>query len=106
MNISEYSQPIKSFDYQSPAPIQMMMSIMDHKSQVFEHNADQIRSRINQLGSQDVVRDVDKAYLNQKVSGLVNKINSFGGQDLSDPGISGELMGLSKTVSADPTVLH
>jgi len=106
MNVSEYSQPIKPFEYQSPAPIQMMMGVMDHKSQVFERNAQQIQSRIDLLGNQDVVRDVDKAYLNQKVNSLVSRINSFGGQDLSDPGISGELMGLSKTVSADPNVLN
>lgn len=38
MQISEYSQPVKPFDYQPPVPMQLMMSVMDSKSRVMSDN--------------------------------------------------------------------
>ena len=106
MQISEYSQPVKPFEYQPPVPMQLMMSVMDSKSHVMSDNLNKLQTHVDQMGQLDVARDIDKIKLNSKLSELVGHVNSMGGQDLSDPNVYARANSLGSSISGDKQIIN
>lgn len=105
MPISEYSQPFKQSPYIAPIDLSLLAKVNQFKETRFEQNAAKIQETINTIGNLDVMRDVDKAHLNEKVNGVVEGINKMGGVDLSDMSISNQLQGYGSSIYNDDKII-
>lgn len=106
MQVSEFSQPVKPFEYQPPVPMQLMMSVMDSKSRIMTDNLNKLQSHVDQMGQLDVARDVDRARLNTKLNELVGNVNAMGGQDLSDPNVYAQANSMGGAISGDKQIVN
>lgn len=106
MPISHDSIIHKPLDYVAPVDLNLMGKVLEYKQSQFDQGVNKIQGAIDSAASLDVVRGVDKDYINSKVSNLVQTINNIGGADFSDPNITNQIGGLSSQIYNDPNVIN
>lgn len=106
MSVSYLSQPYKPNPYVAPVSLDLLANVLAQKQGKFDANADKIQNNINTIASLDVIRGMDKDYINTKINNLVTNINSIGGQDLSDPNVANQIDGLATSVYSDEAVIN
>ncbi len=106
MAISSQSIIHKPSDYVAPVDLNLMGKVLDYKQSQFDQGVNKIQSAIDSAASLDVVRGVDKDYLNSKISSLVDTVNNIGGADFSDPNITNQIGGLSAQIYNDPNIMN
>lgn len=106
MPISSASIIHKPIDYVAPVDLNLMGKVLEYKQSQFDQGVNKTQAAIDSAASLDVVRGVDKDYLNSKISNLVETINNIGGADFSDPNITNQIGGLSSQIYNDPNVIN
>lgn len=101
---SAYGHRREYRDWVNPYDVQMMNQVASYKQQLHNANFDKIQQMIDQYGSMDLAKDVDKAYLYSRLETLTNKANSLGAMNLASRGVSGELENIIKQ-SVDDKVM-
>lgn len=101
---SAYGHRREYRDWVNPYDVQMMNQVASYKQQLHNANFDKIQQMIDQYGSMDLAKDVDKAYLYSRLETLTNKANSLGTMNLASRGVSGELENIIKQ-SVDDKVM-
>ena len=102
---SAYGHRREYRDWVNPYDVQMMNQVASYKQQLHNANFDKIQQMIDQYGSMDLAKDVDKAYLYSRLETLTNKANSLGTMNLASRGVSGELENIIKQ-SVDDKVMN
>lgn len=74
-------------EYIQPYNIEMIAKGLSYKESKYEAADAQLRERINQIGSLDIIKDQDKSYLLSRLTSMVGDVNNVGALDLSDAGI-------------------
>lgn len=81
------STPRQYGEYLQPYNIDMLAKGLSYKENRYEAADAQLRERINQIGSLDIIKDQDKSYLLSRLTAMVGDVNNLGELDLSDAGI-------------------
>lgn len=81
------STPRQYGEYIQPYNIDMIAKGLSYKETRHEAADNQLRERINQIGSLDILKDEDKSYLLSRLTSMVGDVNNVGALDLSDAGI-------------------
>lgn len=105
MAVSYLSQPVQSSPYVAPLDLNLMAKVLSVKQGQFDANAQKVQSQVDTIASTDLMRGVDKDYVNSKLNTIVNNINGLGGVDLSNTNISNQISGYASSVYNDDKVI-
>lgn len=106
MATSYKSTPFRSSPYLPPLDMNLFSRVMEVKQQQFNAGAARTQGMIDKLGTLDVMRGVDRDYLNGKINGIVDQINNLGGVDFSDMNVSNQIEGLGSDVYGDDKITN
>jgi hypothetical protein len=106
MPISHASYIHKPEDYVAPVDLNLMGKVLQYKQGEFDAGVAKEQGAIDSAASLDMVRGVDKDYLNSKINSLVDTVNNIGGADFSDPNITNQIAGLSSQIYNDPNIIN
>jgi hypothetical protein len=106
MPISHLSYIHKPEGYTTPVDLNLLGRVLQFKQAQYDAGTAKVQSNLDNLASLDVVKDVDRDYLNTKLNNLVNTTNSIGGADYSDPNVTNQIAGLSSQIYGDDNVIN
>lgn len=106
MAISYKSTVHKPLDYTQPVDLNLLGKVLQFEQQQFDIGVRGVQSTIDSIAALDVVKGVDRQYLNAKLSNLVNTINNIGGVDYSDPNVQNQISGMSSQIYGDDKVIN
>lgn len=106
MPISYKSTVHKPIDYTQPVDLNLLGKVLQYEQGEYDRGVKQVQSTIDSIASLDVVKDVDKQYLNAKLNNLVNTINNIGGVDYSDPNVQNQVSGMSSQIYGDDKIIN
>ena len=81
------STPRQYGEYIQPYNIDLIAKALSYKQNKYDIADANLRQEINQIGSLDIMKGVDKSYLLSRLSSMVGDVNNLGALDLSDSGI-------------------
>ena len=90
---SSYSILRNFGDYIQPYDLNLIQQGLQYKQGKFDANYAKIQSQIDQISNLDLVKDVDKQYLYDRIQNLVGGVNKYGAIDLSSNGITRSIQG-------------
>lgn len=84
----------------------LLAQIMQMKQGQYDTNRAKVQQTLDAFGiqSQQVLRQEDKDYIAKKLSDVTNQINEYGSRDLSQSGITENIIGSIRTVASDPII--
>src|SRR5687767_7752491 len=106
MPISHKSYIHQPIGYTSPVDLNLMGKVLQFKQAQYDAGVAKVQGAIDSIASLDVVKDVDKQYLNTKLNSLVGTVNNIGGADFSDPNITNQIAGLSSQIYSDNNIIN
>lgn len=105
--MASFTDKIPTFNpYIQQLPVEAMVKVGMDKQQRYDQGVQKIQSSIDQIAGLDVVRDVDKAYLQSKVNELGNNLKTFMASDFSDYQLVNSVAGMTGQITKDPKVLN
>ncbi len=105
MAVSYKSQTFKNTPYILP-DLNLLAKVLSVKQTQFDQNSQLIQNKVNSMASLDVMRGVDRDYLNEKINNTVKNINDLGGVDVSDYNISNQIDSYASNIYSDQNVLN
>src|SRR5687767_13400169 len=106
MAISYKSTVHKPIDYTQPVDLNLLGKVLQYEQGEFDKGVRNVQSTIDSIAALDVVKDVDRQYLNTKLSNLVSSINNIGGVDYSDPNVQNQISGMGSQIYGDDKVIN
>lgn len=97
------SQPLQFSQYRGINP-ETYSAVGMYKQQQYDMGVQKINGVLENIAGLDVMRDVDKEYLNGKVNSLTNQINNLAGADWSNKNLIYQVQGLSSQIARDKNV--
>ena len=98
--------PITFNPYVQTIPVDEMIKVGMYKQQKYDEGIQKIQTNIDNIAGLDVVRDVDKAYLQSKLNQLGNNLTSVAGGDFSNFQLVNSVNGMTNQIAKDPNVLN
>jgi len=103
--MASFTDAITQFNpYVAQLPIDAMMKVGMIKQAQYEEGYKKIQSQIDDVAGLDLVRDVDRNYLQSKLDELGNNLKSVAAGDFSNFQLVNSVAGMAKQVGKDPTV--
>lgn len=87
--------------YVQQLPVEAMVKVGMAKQQAYEQNVTKIQSEIDNIAGLDVMRDVDKNYLQSKLNELGNNLTKFAAADFSNFQLTNAVGGMTKQIVKD-----
>jgi len=81
-----------------------MAKVGMHKQQKYEEGVQKIQSDIEKIAGLDIMRDVDKAYLQSKLNQLGSNLRPFMASDFSDFQLQNSVAGMTSAIGDDPNI--
>jgi hypothetical protein len=81
-----------------------MVQVGQYKQQKYEEGVTKIQAQIDQVAGLDLIKDVDKNYLQSKLDELGNNLRTVAGGDFSNFQLVNSVGGMTKQVANDKTV--
>lgn len=106
MAVSSKSYIHQPIGYTSPVDLNLLGKVLQYKQAQFDAGVNKVQSTIDSVASLDVVKDVDRQYLNSKLNSLVETANNIGGADFSDPNVVNQIAGLSSQIYSDDKIIN
>jgi hypothetical protein len=106
MPISYKSIVHKPIDYTQPVDLNLLGKVLQFEQGEFDKGVKQVQGTIDSIAALDVVKDVDRQYLNSKLNNLVSSINNIGGVDYSDPNVQNQISGMSSQIYGDDKIIN
>ena len=83
--MASFTDNIPTFNsYVQQLPVEAMVSVGQAKQQQYNEGIQKIQTNIDNVAGMDIVRDVDKEYLQSKLNQLGNDTRLFAAADFSD----------------------
>ncbi len=95
------TQPPKFNPYIAQQPIEAMVAVGTQKQKAYEEGVQKIQTQIDNIAGLDVIRDVDKAYLQSKMNQLGNKLRTVAAGDFSNFQLVNSVGGMTKSLIRD-----
>jgi hypothetical protein len=96
--------PIKFNPYISQQPVEAMVKVGMQKEAAYQEGVQKIQTQIDNIAGLDVVRDVDKAYLQSKLNQLGNNLKTVAAGDFSNFQMVNAVGGMTKQLAGDSGV--
>jgi hypothetical protein len=105
--MASYTDSIPTFNpYVQTIPVDEMIKVGIYKQQKYDEGIQKIQTNIDNIAGLDVVRDVDKAYLQSKLNQLGNNLATVAGGDFSNFQLVNSVNGMTNQIAKDPNVLN
>ena len=103
--MASWTDAITQFNhYVSTLPVDAMVKVGMQKQALYEQGVQKIQSQIDQVAGLDVLRDVDKNYLQTKLNELGNNLTSVAAADFSNFQLVNSVAGMTKQIARDKNV--
>lgn len=104
--MASFTDVIPQFNpYIQQLPVDAMVQVGMEKQKRYDEGLQKIQSQIDQVAGLDVVRDVDKQYLQSKLNELGSKLKTVAAGDFSNYQLVNSVAGMAKSVAKDNNVL-
>ncbi len=90
--------------YIQQLPVNQMVEVGLKKQQQYDEGIQKIQTNIDNIAGLDVIRDVDKAYLQTKINELGNNLKIVGAGDFSDFQLVNSVNGMTSQIAKDSNV--
>lgn len=105
--MASYTDTVPTFNpYVQTIPVDEMIKVGMYKQQKYDEGIQKIQTNIDNIAGLDVVRDVDKAYLQSKLNQLGNNLATVAGGDFSNFQLVNSVNGMTNQIAKDPNVLN
>ena len=105
--MASYTDTIPTFNpYVKQLPIEAMAEVGMYKQQKYDEGIQKIQTNIDNIAGLDVVRDVDKAYLQSKLNQLGNNLTTVAAGDFSNFQLVNSVNGMTNQISKDPNIVN
>ena len=103
--MASYTDQIPKFNpYIQQLPIEAMVQVGMEKQRRYDEGLQKIQTNIDNIAGLDVVRDVDKQYLQSKLNELGSKLKTVAAGDFSNYQLVNSVGGMAKQIGKDTTV--
>lgn len=103
--MASFTDAITQFNpYVQQLPLEAMAQVGMFKQAKYEENVQKIQGEIDKIAGLDVVRDVDKQYLQAKLNQLGSKLKTVAAGDFSNFQLVNSVGGMAKQIGKDPLV--
>jgi Ca2+-binding EF-hand superfamily protein len=104
--MASFTDAIPQFNpYIQQLPVEAMVAVGMEKQQRYDQGLQKIQSQIDQVAGLDVVRDIDKQYLQSKLNELGSKLKTVAAGDFSNYQLVNSVAGMASSVVKDNNVL-
>lgn len=104
--MASFTDAIPQFNpYIQQLPVEAMVKVGMEKQQRYDQGIQKIQSQIDQVAGLDVVRDIDKQYLQSKLNELGSKLKTVAAGDFSNYQLVNSVAGMASSVVKDNNVL-
>ena len=105
--MASYLDNIPTFnEYVEQRPQDEMLKVGLFKQQRYEEGVQRIQKSIDNIAGLDVVRDVDKKYLQSKLNSLGSQLSGVAGGDFSNFQLVNTVDGMTNQLVKDPNILN
>jgi hypothetical protein len=105
--MASYTDTVPKFNpYVQTIPVDEMVKVGMYKQEKYDEGIQKIQTNIDNIAGLDVVRDVDKAYLQSKLNQLGNNLTTVAAGDFSNFQLVNSVNGMTNQISKDPNVLN
>ena len=105
--MASYTDTTPTFNpYVKQLPIEAMAEVGMYKQQKYDEGIQKIQTNIDNIAGLDVIRDIDKAYLQSKLNQLGNNLTTVAAGDFSNFQLVNSVNGMTNQISKDPNVLN
>ncbi len=103
--MASWTDSIPEFNpYVQQLPVEAMVQVGTQKQQQYTEGIKKIQANIDNVAGLDVVRDIDKQYLQSKLNQLGNDTRAFAAADFSDFQLTNAVNGMTNSIVKDPYV--
>lgn len=103
--MASFTDAITQFNpYVAQLPVEAMVQVGMEKQKRYEEGVQKIQSQISEIAGLDLVRDVDKNYLQSKLDELGNNLKGVAAGDFSNFQLVNSVSGMTKQIVKDPIV--
>jgi len=92
--------------YIEQRPVEAMAKVGMYKQQRFDEGVQKIQESIDNVAGLDVVRDIDKQYLQSKLNQLGSQLTNVAGGDFSNFSLVSSVNGMTNQIAKDPNVIN
>jgi hypothetical protein len=104
--MASFTDAIPQFNpYIQQLPVEAMVRVGMEKQQRYDQGLQKIQSQIDQVAGLDIVRDVDRQYLQSKLNELGSKLKTVAAADFSNYQLVNSVAGMASGVAKDNNVL-
>jgi hypothetical protein len=105
--MASYKDIIPTFNpYIQQEPVEAMMKVGVYKQQRYDQGVQKIQESIDNIAGLDVVRDVDRQYLESKLNQLGGQLSMVAGGDFSNFQLVNSVNGMTNQIAKDPNVIN
>jgi len=105
--MASYTDTVPKFNpYVQTIPVDEMVKVGIYKQQKYDEGIQKIQTNIDNIAGLDVIRDVDKAYLQSKLNQLGNNLATVAAGDFSNFQLVNSVNGMTNQIARDPNVVN
>jgi hypothetical protein len=105
--MASFTDAIPQFNpYIQQLPVEAMVSVGMQKQQQYDQGIQRIQSEIDRVAGLDIVRDVDRKYLQTKLNDLGSKLRTVAAGDFSNFQLVNSVAGMAGKVAKDNNVIN
>jgi hypothetical protein len=103
--MASFTDQIMQFNpYVQQLPVEAMAQVGMYKQQKYEEGVQKVQSYIDNVAGMDVIRGVDKQYLQSKLNELGSRLKTVAASDFSNFQLVNSVGGMTKQIVKDPTI--
>ncbi len=104
-SFTDNTQALSTFNpYIQQLPVEAMVKVGMQKQQQYDEGIQKIQTNIDNIAGLDVIRDVDKAYLQSKINELGSNLKVVGAGDFSNFQLVNSVNGMTNQIAKDSNV--
>lgn len=92
--------------YIQQLPVEAMVNVGTARQGQYDQGVQRIQQQIDNIGGMDIVRDIDKQYLQSKLDSLGQNLKLVAAGDFSNFQLVNSVGGMSSQIAKDPNVLN
>lgn len=105
--MASWTDKIPTFNpYVAQLPVEAMVQVGMQKQKQYDEGIQKIQTNIDNIAGLDIIRDIDKTYLQSKLNQLGNDIRTVAAGDFSNFQLVNSVNGMTNQISKDRTVLN
>ena len=105
--MASWTDKIPTFNpYVAQLPVEAMVQVGMQKQKQYDDGIQKIQTNIDNIAGLDIIRDIDKTYLQSKLNQLGNDIRGVAAGDFSNFQLVNSVNGMTNQISKDRNVLN